>query len=123
MTIAADAMAQSLAAAKDNQTVLNASMAQYETALKDITSQMGDALGKIIKYHLKSTNDQIAESINENLRLTRAANMEHISEIKGVFAELAEQSRYQTRILMDLLSGASDARAHSVRPIKEGNDE
>jgi hypothetical protein len=119
MAAASDAMVQSLNAAKENQAALSRTMEQYETALKDTTSQMGDALGKIINYHLAGANDQIAKSINEDLRLTRAANIEYIAEIKGVFAELAEQSRCQTRILMDLLVGMPDtetnAGAHNVR--------
>ncbi|MCL2350540.1 MAG: hypothetical protein FWC67_03560 [Defluviitaleaceae bacterium] len=102
------ALEDSLEATKASQAALATSVAHYETSLKDITSQMGDALGKIVSFHLSSANSAIAESIEKNLKDTRAAYAEQISEIKAVFAELNKQNQYQTRILMELARGAGD---------------
>lgn len=97
------AVEQSLEMLKKNQDTLDASVSQYETALKDITAQMGDALGKIITHHLSNTNTHIANNINENLIQTKAANLAYIEEIKTIFEELAEQNRQQTKILVNLM--------------------
>ncbi|MCL2576153.1 MAG: hypothetical protein FWE33_06940 [Defluviitaleaceae bacterium] len=94
---------QSLDLVKKNQEILAQTVAHYETSLQDVTAKMGDALGKIISYHLSNTNIQIADNINENLNQSRAASIGQIEEVKAIFAELAEQNRQQTRLLMNLI--------------------
>ena len=101
----AGGLVQSLAAIKESQAALANSVALYETSLKDITGQMGDALGKIVAYHLAAANGQIADNIAESLKQARAANLEQIAEIKAVFAELNEQNKQQTRLLLSLIKG------------------
>ncbi|MCL2854821.1 MAG: hypothetical protein FWE21_04295 [Defluviitaleaceae bacterium] len=90
---------------EQNQKALSASVAQYETSLKDITAQMGDAMGKIVAYHMSAANSQIADSIGENLALAKSSNANQLEEVKGIFAQLSEQTRQQTRILTALLKG------------------
>jgi hypothetical protein len=103
-----EALEHSLAMTKENQAVLAMSVAQYEASLKEITAQLGDALGKIVGYHLSAANAQIADNIAANLSEAKGANMALIGEIKAVFAELNEQSRLQTQMLMTILKGVSD---------------
>ncbi|MCL2753239.1 MAG: hypothetical protein FWE44_03725 [Defluviitaleaceae bacterium] len=102
------AVEQSLEMVRKNQDTLDAAVAKYETTLKDITSQMGDALGKIITHHLGNTNSQIADNINENLAQTKMANFAYIEDMKAIFAELAEQNRQQTKILIKLIKATTD---------------
>jgi hypothetical protein len=100
-----EALENSLSMTKENQAMLAVSVAQYEASLKEITAQLGDALGKIVGYHLSAANAQIADNISANLKASNAANLEHISEIKAIFAQLNEQSRATSRLLMALLKG------------------
>jgi len=103
-----EVLEQSLAQIRENQTVLGASVSAYEASLKDITAQMGDAMGKIVAYHMSAANTQIADSIGENLAQVKSANADQLAEVKEIFAQLTEQNRQTNRILTSLLKGGED---------------
>jgi hypothetical protein len=86
----------------ENQKALETAVASYETSLKEITAQMGDAMGKIVAYHLGGAGGQIADSIADSIKgaLTAAAGREE--QLKTILEDFAEQNRYQTKLLLDL---------------------
>ena len=96
---------ENLQAVRENQRVLGVSVATYEATLKDMTAQIGDAMGKIAAYHMSVANSQIADSIGESLAMAKSANAEQLAEVKEIFNQLTEQNRQQTRILTTLLKG------------------
>ena len=87
---------------RENQKALEAAVASYETSLKEITAQMGDAMGKIVAYHLGGAGGQIAEGIADSVKgaLSGAAGRE--AQLKSILEDFAEQNRYQTKLLLDL---------------------
>ncbi|MCL2620616.1 MAG: hypothetical protein FWD97_06760 [Defluviitaleaceae bacterium] len=100
-----EVLEQNLQTVRENQKVLEVSVATYEASLKGMTAQMGDAMGKIVAYHMSTANSQIADSIGENLAMAKSANAEQLADVKEIFAQLTEQNRQQTRILTELLKG------------------
>ena len=86
----------------ENQKTLETAVASYETSLKEITAQMGDAMGKIVAYHLGGAGSQISDSIADTIKgaLTSAAGREE--QLKSILEDFAEQNRYQTKLLLDL---------------------
>jgi len=87
----------------ENQKALETAVASYEISLKEITSQMGDAMGKIVTYHLTGAGGQIADSVADSVKsaLNSAAGREE--QIKSILEDFAEQNRYQTKLLADLV--------------------
>ena len=86
----------------ENQKALETAVASYETSLKEITGQMGDAMGKIVAYHLGGAGGQIADGISDSIKgaLTSATGREE--QLKSILEDFAEQNRYQTKLLLDL---------------------
>jgi len=92
----------------ENQKALETAVASYETSLKEITAQMGDAMGKIVAYHLGGAGGQISDSIADSIKgaLTSAAGREE--QLKSILEDFAEQNRHQTKLLLNM-RGQSDA--------------
>ncbi|MCL2169447.1 MAG: hypothetical protein FWB74_05410 [Defluviitaleaceae bacterium] len=97
-----------LAVARENQDALRVSVAEYEASLKGITGQIGDAFGAIVTHNLQAANMVISDRVNENLESARALNAEHLNEIKSVFAELSQQNKIQTQLLVQLVRGSEN---------------
>ena len=88
----------------ENQKALEAAVAAYETSLKDITAQMGDAMGKIVAYHLSGAGGQIAENIADSVKSVLSGSAGREEQLKGILEDFAEQNRYQTKLLLDLIT-------------------
>jgi len=99
-----EAVSDELKLVREYQKVLEMSVAQYETSMKDLTAKMGDALGKIIAYHLDASSDSISNSIADSLKQVIAKNTEHAEQIRNIFQEIQEQSKYQTQLLLRIIN-------------------
>jgi len=103
-----EAVGEGLALVRENQKALEQSVAQYEISMKELTSQIGDAFGKIISHHLNDAGGHIANGIADTIKQAVGANEEQAQRIKGIFEEINEQSRCQTRLLMNLSERLGD---------------
>ena len=99
-----DAVSDELKLVREYQRVLETSVAQYETSMKDLTAKMGDALGKIIAYHLDASSESISNSIADSLKQVIAKNTEHAQQIRNIFQEIQEQSKHQTQLLLRIIN-------------------
>jgi len=99
----------------ENQKALESAVAAYEISLKEITLQMGDAMGKIVAYHLGGAGNQIAEGISDSIKTALSGTTAREEQIKGILEDFAEQNRYQTRLIKDLVErGEGDADGDST---------
>ncbi len=95
-------MEEQLVYLERNQTLLNESIGQYEETFEDVTSKLGDALGRIVDYSLKNAYGEIAENINNDIgKLTNASN-ELIMRIGELFDNFADQRRNETSAIMNM---------------------
>lgn len=97
-----DAVGAALEFVRSNQAALENSLNQYEQALKDITSEVGGGLGKIIDYHSQSAYQSMADVVAENLKQASAQNNELLNKLTGIFDRILEQSRNETSLIMNL---------------------
>ena len=97
-----EALSEELTMLRENQRTLELSIARYETSMKELTAQIGDAMGNIVSYHLSSAQNSIAESISDSLKLANASNIEQAERMRSIFEELFEQSKYQTQLLLQM---------------------
>ena len=86
----------------ENQKALEATVASYEASLKEITSQIGDAMGKIVDYHLGKSGGRIAGDIADSVKQALSSAHRQEEHIKNILEEFLEQNRYQTKLLMDI---------------------
>ena len=85
---------------EDNQNILEQSMNKYEIALEDITRKTGDALGKMLEFHVQNSYNALDESLKQNIKQIIGYNSELIRKFEQLFAQLNEQSRVQTETLV-----------------------
>ena len=117
MAIATDIQQRNEGAAHGLDTItkyqrsLDASLSSYESSLKDITSTLGDALGKIIDFHLQNAYNTMSEGISENIRQVSSGQNELFHRLEGLFGRLEEQGRYQAGMLVSLKEMINDEQA------------
>ncbi|MCL2407383.1 MAG: hypothetical protein FWC95_05585 [Defluviitaleaceae bacterium] len=87
---------------RDNQTMLSESMNQYEIALKDISAQTGEGLGKIIEYHTQNSYKTLTENAVKSVQDAGSANTELMSNMQGLVNKLIEQSQSETSLILNL---------------------
>jgi len=97
-----DTVAATLALVQTNQTALDKAVGLYETSMKELTTSLGDALGKIVQYHLDTSGSKIAEHVAESIRTTTVADAEQAGRLAAVMEEINENGRVQTRIMMNI---------------------
>ncbi|MCL2375852.1 MAG: hypothetical protein FWC76_00510 [Defluviitaleaceae bacterium] len=93
----------------ENQKTLETAVASYELSLKEITSQMGDAMGKIMDYHLGKSGGRIADNIADSVKQALSGARIQEEHIKSILEEFLEQNRYQTKLLLEMKAQIGDA--------------
>jgi len=86
----------------ENQKALETAVASYEISLKEITGQMGDAMGKIVAYHLGGAGGQIADGIADSIKGALSSSVGREEQLRGILEDFAEQNRIQTMLLRDI---------------------
>ena len=93
---------ETLAFVRENQKALELSVNSFEIAMKQLTANLGDALGKIVQHHLDGSGSKIADEISDAIKAANAANAEQAHQIRAIFQEINEQSRTQTRLMLNI---------------------
>ena len=99
-----EALAEGLSLVRDSQTVLADSVSTYEATIKVLTTQMGDALGRMVDHHIMTAGSQISDSITESIKSASKLNIQQAEQVKTIFDEICEQNRVQTRLLHRILN-------------------
>ncbi len=97
-----DEVEQQLKYLKTNQIALENSLQQYELTLKEITSQIGEGMGRIIDFQVQEAYNGINESLRQNLDSIIKSNSELIERLQSVFAQMQEQSRSEMNAIMSI---------------------
>ena len=87
---------------RTNQGLLESSMHQYEIALKEITSSVGEGLGKIISYQLQDSYASLTDNVADSIKMTNNANNEFMLRLQSLFDRILEQSKNETALIMSL---------------------
>lgn len=85
-----------------NQQTLSDSLEQYEVSLKDVTSQIGDALGRIVEFSAEKARDDINSALKENIAKILTSNNELTERLKVLFDGLREQSARESAAIVNI---------------------
>jgi len=96
-----EAVQSTLDFVRTGQQLMRESMNQYEVALKDISAQTGEGLGKIIEYHAQNSYKALADTGVENIKQAGAANVEMMANLQSLFDRLLEQSKNATAVILN----------------------
>jgi len=99
-----EALAEGLSLVRDSQHALANSVSTYETTVKALTSQMGDALGRMVDHHIANAGSQVADSISDSIKAASRLNIQQAEQVKAIFDEIREQNHMQTRLLHRILN-------------------
>lgn len=97
-----DEIVQQLKYLKSNQQALDTSLQQYELTLKEMTSQIGGGIGKIIDFHMQGAYNAMNERLQENLKVVINSNNELINRLQTLFAQMQEQSKSETNAILSI---------------------
>ncbi len=88
---------QELAYIRLNQQTLSETLVQFELALKETTSGIGDGLGKIIDFHVDEGYKRLSDGLIEDFSRIIAGNEQLIERLSEFFGEL--KSHYDSQAL------------------------
>jgi len=97
-----DAVEAQLTLVKENQAVLEKSVQQYELTLRDITAQLGNAMGKMVDFHLQQSYNTLTDGVKENLDKIMASNGGLLMRLQELFDRMQEQSRSETAAIISM---------------------
>jgi len=100
--IRGDAVEAQLATVKSHQSVLEKSVQQYETTLREVTSQLGEAMGKMVNFHLHQSYGALTDGVKENLDKIMAGNGDLLKRLQELFERMQEQSRSETAAIVSM---------------------
>ncbi len=108
-----EALAESLKFVKANQQVLTDTLAEYEVTTKKMTSQMGEALGRILEYHAQQAFDSIDEKISgldsDN------SNSAVLEQLREIFTHQQEQ----TQVLINAITHLREQQEIEFRAMRK----
>jgi translation initiation factor IF-2 len=76
----------------DNQQILEKSVVSYEQSLKEITSNLSDGLGIILKHHMSEAYSELNDSLKDNINAITVSNAQVLHKLDVLLDELYKQS-------------------------------
>ncbi|MDR1703318.1 MAG: hypothetical protein LBS19_01355, partial [Clostridiales bacterium] len=100
--VQSEAVGEALEYVRSNQSALQNSMNEYETALKEITASVGGGLGKILDYHTENSVRAMSEGISDSLKRVSAVNNDIFGKLQTLLENILEQSKNETALILNL---------------------
>jgi len=85
-----------------NQLALDNTLQLYETALQNMTRQLGDGLGAFLQMHAQNAALNVNEVLQANVNKIVGSNQEILTRITALFDQLKEQNREISSHLLTL---------------------
>jgi hypothetical protein len=85
-----------------SRAVLEDSVAQHESNLKQLTSHIGDGFGSMLDFHVKQSYQALNEHLQGYISQVTGANHELMLRLETLFDQLMEQSRSETGAILHL---------------------
>ena len=101
-SVRGDAVEAQLALVKEHQSTLEKSVQQYELTLREVTSQLGDAMGKMVDFHLQQSYGTLTDGVKESLDKIMAGNGDLLKRLQELFERMQEQSRSETAAILSM---------------------
>ena len=93
---------EELAYIRLNQRTLSESLVQYELALKEVASNTGDGLGKIINFHADEGYKRLSDGLMEDFSRIMAGNEQLVARLSEFLDELRRHNKSQASSVIGL---------------------
>ncbi len=85
-----------------NQALINESLMAYQTALQNITSELGNGLSGIVDFQLTQSTEKLNNELKSNIERAMNVNNNLVNKLSKLFETLSAQSKTETKAYMQL---------------------
>ena len=95
-----DAVEAQLEMVRAHQGTLEKSVQQYEVSLREITTQLGASMGKMVDFHLQQSYGTLTDGVKESLDQIMTGNNDLLKRLQDLFEQMQAQSRSESAAIM-----------------------